>query len=64
MNPLTWNIYWFLLPLVVAISLVYAASRHETWPRIGAHALRVGLTIVVILAVTTGLLFCINTFFV
>ena len=26
--------YWTLLPLVVAISLVYSASRHETWSRI------------------------------
>lgn len=64
MNPATWNVYWFLLPLVVAISLVYAASRHEAWPLILGHALRVGVTILVILAVTTGALLFINSVFV
>ena len=25
------NIYWYVVPLVAAVSLVYAASRHESW---------------------------------
>ena len=33
------NVYWLILPLVVAISLVYSASRHESWPRIWIHSL-------------------------
>ena len=31
------QVYWLVLPLVAVISLVYAASRHESWPRSG-HA--------------------------
>ena len=34
------HIYWYVLPLVVAISLVYCASRHESWRRIWVHAFR------------------------
>jgi hypothetical protein len=28
------TIYWHLPPLVIAVSFVYAATRHEDWPRI------------------------------
>jgi len=36
---------WYALPLVVAISLVYAATRHELmWP-ILVHAWRIGIWI-------------------
>jgi hypothetical protein len=55
------NIYWLVLPLVVAISLVYSASRHESWPRIWAHATRLCLWILAILVGTTALLLLINT---
>jgi hypothetical protein len=55
------HIYWFLPPLIVAISLVYSASRHESWPRIWAHAARLALMIVAILGLTTALLLAINT---
>ena len=54
------NVYWFILPLVVAISLVYAASRHESWSRIFQHALRLSLWITGILVATTALLLMIN----
>jgi type II secretory pathway component PulF len=57
----TVHIYWLILPLVVAISIVYAASRHESWPRIWMHAFRLGLWIVGSLAVATGILLLINT---
>ena len=53
MIPRTLNIYWFLLPLTLAISLVYAASRHEPWPRIWRHAARLGLMILVVMALAT-----------
>ena len=55
------NVYWFALPLIVAISLVYAASRHEAWSRIWAHALRLCGMIVGIMLLTMAVLLLINT---
>jgi hypothetical protein len=57
----TSNVYWLVLPLVIAISVVYAASRHESWPRIWMHALRLCLWILGILVGTTAVLLLINT---
>jgi len=53
--------YWFLPPLVVAISLVYSASRHESWPKIWWQSFRLCGAIFGILLVTTVLLLLINT---
>jgi hypothetical protein len=53
--------YWFVLPLVVAISLVYAATRHESWPRIWMHSLRLCGWILGILILITALLLLVNT---
>lgn len=39
------NLMWFSLPLIVAISLVYSATRHEEIRPILSHALRLGLMI-------------------
>jgi hypothetical protein len=47
---------WYSLPLVVAISLVYAATRHEHMAPILQHALRFGLWIVGFMAVVFALL--------
>ncbi len=55
------NVYWLVLPLVVVISLVYAASRHESWPRIWMHSLRLCLWILGVLISSTALLLLINT---
>lgn len=55
------NIYWLILPLVVAISLVYSASRHESWPRIWSRSLRLSLWIFAILVCTRAVLLLINT---
>jgi hypothetical protein len=44
------NQLWYSLPLIVSVSLVYAASRHEDMPSILRHALRMGIWIVVFLA--------------
>jgi hypothetical protein len=55
------NTYWYVLPLVVAISLVYAASRHESWSRIWAHAARLCAMILGILTVAIVLLLVVNT---
>ena len=37
---------WYSVPLVVVISLVYAATRHEAMKPILEHALRFGLWVV------------------
>ena len=55
------HIYWFVLPLVVAISLVYSASRHESWRLIWLHAFRLCTWILGILVLTTAVLLLINT---
>ena len=62
MSSATVNIYWFLMPLLIAIALVYAASRHEDWKRIWKHALRGCITMLVILTVATVILTVINGF--
>jgi hypothetical protein len=40
------NDFWFALPLIVAVSLVYAATRHEQMGPILYHAYRIGVWIV------------------
>jgi hypothetical protein len=55
------HIYWLILPLVIAISLVYSASRHEAWARIWFHSLRLSLWILGILIAATAVLLLINT---
>ena len=55
------HVYWYVLPLVVSISLVYAATRHESWRRIWLHAFRLSALILGILVLTTALLLLINT---
>lgn len=36
------NYLWYSLPLIVVISLVYSATRHESMQAILSHALRLG----------------------
>ena len=55
------HIYWYVLPLVLIISVVYAASRHESWRRIWWHSLRLGTWILGLLIVATAVLLLINT---
>jgi hypothetical protein len=55
------HIYWFVLPLVVVISLVYSASRHESWRRIWYHSFRLCTWILGVLVLTTAILLLINT---
>lgn len=47
---------WYALPLVVSVSLVCAATRHEEMGTILNHAVRFGLWIVVFMAVVMALL--------
>jgi uncharacterized membrane protein len=56
MNPLllaglTTNQLWYALPLIVVVSLVYAATRHEQIGPILSHAVRIGVWIVGFMAV-------------
>ena len=58
------NQLWYLLPLVVPISLVYGATRHELmWPILG-HAWRFGLWVLMFIAVIFVVLFGIATWIV
>ncbi len=43
--------FWYALPLVITVSLVYAATRHESMGPILTHALRIGAWIVSFMAV-------------
>jgi len=42
---------WYALPLIIAVSLVYSATRHEQMQPILHHALRIGIWIVGFMAV-------------
>lgn len=39
------HLMWYSLPLIVVISVVYSATRHEALAPIFAHAARLALTI-------------------
>jgi hypothetical protein len=47
---------WYALPLIVSVSLVCAATRHEQIGPILNHAVRFGLWIVVFMSVVMGVL--------
>ena len=55
------QVYWLVLPLVAVISVVYSASRHESWSRIWSHSIRLGLWILGLLVAATAILLLINT---
>ncbi len=47
----TTNIYWFLAPLVLAISLVFSATRHEDLPPIFLGSIRLATSSMVLLGI-------------
>ena len=47
---------WYALPLVVSVSLVCAATRHEEMGPILHHAVRFGIWIIVFMGVVMALL--------
>lgn len=47
---------WYALPLVVSVSLVCAATRHELMRPILQHAVRFGAWVIAFMAVFMGLL--------
>lgn len=42
---------WFAVPLISAVSLVYAATRHEEMPRILNHAWRFALGVIIFMLI-------------
>lgn len=50
------NLLWYSVPLIVAISLVYSATRHEEMAPILSHAVRLAITIAVFMAVILAVL--------
>jgi hypothetical protein len=61
---MTYNQLWHLLPLVVAISLVYGATRHELMGPILGHAWRFGLWVLTFVAIIFAVLYVISTWVV
>jgi hypothetical protein len=65
MNPLLaaalrTNQLWYALPLVVVVSLVYAATRDEQLGPILAHALRIGGMVVGFMVVVFAILWAVT----
>lgn len=56
------NDLWFSLPLIVAVSLVYAATRHEQIAQILLHSGRIAVWIVGFMAVVFVVLSSISWF--
>jgi hypothetical protein len=54
------NSLWYALPLVIAASLVYAATREEAMSAILRHSLRIGVWIVAFMAVIFVVLMAIS----
>jgi hypothetical protein len=54
------NDLWYALPLVISISFVYSATRHEAVGPILKHALRTGVWIVGFMAAILVVLFLVR----
>lgn len=54
------HLFWYALPLVIVVSLVYAATRHEAMVPIVKHAFGCGAWIVGLMALALVVLFVIS----
>ena len=54
------NDLWYAVPLIISVSLVYAATRHEDMGAIFAHSLRIAVWIVGFMAVVFAVLLLIS----
>ncbi len=54
------NDMWYAMPLIVAASLVYAATRHEQMGPILAHAVRFGVWVTGFMAIFFVLLWLVT----
>jgi hypothetical protein len=52
--------FWFALPLIVSVSLVYAATRHENVGAILTHAFRVAIWIAGFMLLVFGILYLVS----
>ena len=48
--------FWYALPLIITVSLVYSATRHELMRPILTHAVRIGIWIVGFMAIVLAVL--------
>lgn len=55
------NDLWYALPLIVAVSMVYSATRHEAMEAILAGAMRIGAWITGFMLVVFAVLFAISS---
>lgn len=53
--------YWHVLPLVIVVSIVYSATRHEQWALIWRRAVRLTAFILVFMAATLAVLWGLQT---
>lgn len=56
------NYMWYLVPLLIAVSLVYAGTRQEVMPAILRHGLKTLLWIIVFMAVIAVILQVLDAF--
>ena len=56
------SIYWDLPVLLVIVSLVYAATRHDRWDRILSEAFGWGVRILLFLVVIGLVLYLLSTY--
>lgn len=54
------NQLWYLIPLIVSVSLVYGATRHELMGPILVHSLRAARWIVGFIAVIFAVLYAVS----
>jgi len=60
-NPNNVPTYWFILPLVLAMSCVYSASRHESLRKIATQSVRLAGMILGVLFLAMAFLLVLNT---
>jgi hypothetical protein len=56
------NQLWFAIPLIVSVSLVYGATRHEHLPEIFYNAYRAAIWILGFMAIIFAVLFVLSWF--
>jgi ABC-type Fe3+ transport system permease subunit len=56
------SIYWHLPILIVVVSLVYSATRHDSWDKIVREAVHWGVRMTTFLVAIGVVLFALSTF--
>ncbi len=56
------NYLWYFVPLLIAVSLVYAGTRQETMPFILRHAVRTGTWIIIFMGIIAVILQVLDAF--